>query len=142
MFAAGSFFSPDSPPPIKRVLSMPEPHSHRPRAMHTSFLILALILLAPAARAFYLPGVAPQDYTYGKPVNLFVNSLTPLGANQQVRSVIAYDYYYPPFHMCMPEEGPQKQPESLGSILFGDRIFNSPYEVRCLMFRLFVVVWW
>ena len=26
--------------------------------------------------------------------------------------------------------GAKKQPESLGSILFGDRIFNSPYDVR------------
>ncbi|RUS13977.1 Endomembrane protein 70-domain-containing protein, partial [Endogone sp. FLAS-F59071] len=121
-----------SPLPLERVLSMPESHSHRPRAMPTLFLIFALLLLVPAARAFYLPGVAPQDYIRDKPVNLFVNSLTPLGANQQVRSVIAYDYYYPPFHMCVPKDGPQKQPESLGSILFGDRIFNSPYELSML----------
>lgn len=39
------------------------------------------------------------------------------------------DYYYPSFHFCEPEEGVQKQSESLGSILFGDRIFNSPYNV-------------
>jgi transmembrane 9 superfamily protein 2/4 len=39
------------------------------------------------------------------------------------------DYYNPKFHFCEPEGGPKKQPESLGSILFGDRIFNSPYDV-------------
>jgi transmembrane 9 superfamily member 2/4 len=39
------------------------------------------------------------------------------------------DYYYPSFHFCEPEEGVKKQSESLGSILFGDRIFNSPYDV-------------
>ena len=54
------------------------------------------------------------------------------------------DYYHPQFHFCEPPGGPRKQPESLGSILFGDRIFNSPYDVRdppfrvllCLMFAL------
>jgi Endomembrane protein 70 len=39
------------------------------------------------------------------------------------------DYYHPSFHFCEPEGGPHKQPESLGSILFGDRIFDSPYDV-------------
>jgi Endomembrane protein 70 len=39
------------------------------------------------------------------------------------------DYYYPSFHFCEPQEGVKKQSESLGSILFGDRIFNSPYDV-------------
>lgn len=39
------------------------------------------------------------------------------------------DYYNERFHFCEPEGGPRKQPESLGSILFGDRIFNSPYDV-------------
>ena len=40
------------------------------------------------------------------------------------------DYYNPAFHFCQPEGGPKKEPEGLGSILFGDRIFNSPYDVR------------
>jgi transmembrane 9 superfamily member 2/4 len=41
------------------------------------------------------------------------------------------DYYNPKFHFCVPPSGPKAEPESLGSILFGDRIFNSPYNV-CL----------
>ena len=40
------------------------------------------------------------------------------------------DYYNPAFRFCEPEGGPKSQGESLGSILFGDRIFNSPYQVR------------
>ena len=42
------------------------------------------------------------------------------------------DYYNPQFHFCEPEGGAVKQPEGLGSILFGDRIFNSDYDVRLL----------
>lgn len=40
------------------------------------------------------------------------------------------DYYNPKFQFCEPEGGPKKQSESLGGILFGDRIFNSPFDVR------------
>jgi len=40
------------------------------------------------------------------------------------------DYYHEEFHFCKPADGIQKRPESLGSILFGDRIFNSPFKVR------------
>lgn len=40
------------------------------------------------------------------------------------------DYYNPRFHFCEPEGGVKSEPEGLGSILFGDRIYNSPYNVR------------
>ena len=42
------------------------------------------------------------------------------------------DFSLARFHFCQPEAGPQKQPESLGSILWGDRIFNSPFEINML----------
>ncbi|KAI0045275.1 Nonaspanin TM9SF [Auriscalpium vulgare] len=95
--------------------------------------VLALSVLD--AHAFYLPGAAPHDYKAGEEVDLFVNALTPMLAgteNAKLKSLINYDYYDPAFHFCPPEGGPQKQPESLGSILFGDRIFNSPYDIRML----------
>jgi transmembrane 9 superfamily member 2/4 len=40
--------------------------------------------------------------------------------------------YDPRFHFCQPADGPKKQSESLGSILFGDRIFSSPISLRML----------
>jgi transmembrane 9 superfamily member 2/4 len=40
--------------------------------------------------------------------------------------------YDPHFHFCQPPDGPVKQRESLGSILFGDRIFSSPLELTML----------
>ena len=49
------------------------------------------------------------------------------------------DYYNPAFHFCEPDEGPKKQPESLGSILFGDRIFNSKFDVRLHLYGLSLV---
>lgn len=92
-------------------------------------------LLLPAA-SFYLPGVAPKDYKKGDTIPLLVNHLTPsLVKKSKTNSktlVYSYDYYYPKFHFCKPEGGPQKQLESLGSIIFGDRIFNSPFEIKML----------
>lgn len=95
------------------------------------FAKLALLAIGGGglvANAFYLPGVAPIDYANGDNVPLYVNSLTPM-SNQQLKSLLAYDYYDPRFHFCQPEGGPQQQSESLGSIMFGDRIFSSPFQV-------------
>lgn len=92
-----------------------------------------LLSLFATIHAFYLPGAAPHDYREGEPVRLLVNALTPIlkgTDNAKLKSLINYDYYNPRFHFCQPEGGPQSEPESLGSILFGDRIFNSPYDIK------------
>lgn len=74
--------------------------------------------------------MAPTDFTDMSPVPLMVNALTPGAENRNpVKSVIAYDYYDPMFNFCKRETEPESQPESLGSILFGDRIRSSPYQV-------------
>ncbi|CAO3607049.1 unnamed protein product [Mucor hiemalis] len=92
----------------------------------TSLISLGLPLLSSA---FYLPGVAPHDYHSGEEVTLNVNSLTPSSA-QQIKSVISLDFYNEQFHFCQPKSGKQEKAESIGSILFGDRIFNSPFELK------------
>ncbi|KAJ2918522.1 hypothetical protein MD484_g1852, partial [Candolleomyces efflorescens] len=94
---------------------------------------IAGVFLVPVVHAFYLPGAAPRNYASGEQVDLFVNALTPMLAgtdDSKLKSLINYDYYNPKFHFCEPKDGPKKQPESLGSILFGDRIFNSPYDIK------------
>lgn len=87
--------------------------------------------LQPAS-AFYLPGVAPTSYRDGDKVPLHVNHLTPSVSQQQteVQSAFSFDYYHGAFHFCKPEGGPQPVAESLGSILFGDRIQTSPFELK------------
>ena len=92
---------------------------------------LALLACAAPSSAFYLPGTAPRDYLYGEKIDVFVNTLTPK-LNSKLRSLISHDYYDERFHFCQPDGGPVKQPESLGSILFGDRILSSPYELRMM----------
>ncbi|KAF8134655.1 Endomembrane protein 70-domain-containing protein [Boletus edulis] len=99
--------------------------------------LLGILLLLPvvSVSAFYLPGTAPRNFEQGEQVDLLVNALTPMLSGKDDSKLVRYsdnDYYNPAFHFCQPEGGPKSQPESLGSILFGDRIFNSPYDMKML----------
>ncbi|KAI1426402.1 Nonaspanin [Xylaria sp. FL1777] len=97
----------------------------------TPALLSALFALPRLTAAFYLPGVAPKSYEPGEAVPLFVNSIKPVAApDARIHSVLSYDYYDPRFQFCQPEGGPQYVPESLGSILFGDRIMTSPFSLK------------
>lgn len=92
---------------------------------------LSLLFLLHNTAAFYLPGVAPTSYSSGATVPLYVNSLTPTtSSDAQLRSLISFDYYKPEFHFCKPDGDPKYVSESLGSILFGDRILTSPFELK------------
>ncbi|KAL2913917.1 Transmembrane 9 superfamily member 2 [Polyrhizophydium stewartii] len=88
--------------------------------------VLALAAAAQAARAFYLPGVVPHDYRSGDRVELLVNALS------SPETAVPYDYYFDAFHFCSPADGPRAQSESLGSILFGDRLFSSAFQLNML----------
>jgi len=105
----------------------------RLRDLSPSAAILATFLAIPElSTAFYLPGVAPNEYKEGELVPLHVNRLTPVGSSQDgtLNSVISFDYYHPFFHFCRPEPRAEYVSESLGSILFGDRIMTSPFELK------------
>lgn len=94
-------------------------------------LLLAIVHFA-TVRAFYLPGLAPSSYSWDQIVPLTVNTLTPsISRHDRVlHAVVSYDYYHPAFGFCRPENGPKEIRESLGSILFGDRIRTSPFELK------------
>ncbi|KAJ1533317.1 hypothetical protein HK096_005387, partial [Nowakowskiella sp. JEL0078] len=85
-------------------------------------ILLPILLQATISHAFYLPGVAPHDYGKGERVELMVNALSSHD------TMLPYDYYHDRFHFCQPENGPRSQSESLGSILFGDRLYDSPFK--------------
>lgn len=104
-------------------------HLQQGQAAMVLLQIFLGLLAIGNAFSFYLPGIAPTDYEQGDGVPLLVNSLSP---SWQGMSLLSYDYYFPAFKFCRPKTGPIKQAESLGSILFGDRIFNSPYELLML----------
>ncbi len=104
------------------------------RSLPVSGAALSTLLFSSTASAFYLPGVAPTTYKANDRVELNVNHLTPAISEKdsQLHSVFSFDYYHPAFRFCRPPEGPKDVSESLGSILFGDRILTSPFELTML----------
>ncbi|KAK0307691.1 Transmembrane 9 super member 2 [Friedmanniomyces endolithicus] len=105
--------------PVLRLASLPTP-------------LTCLILSSHLAAAFYLPGITPTNYQTGDLVPLTVNHLTPSQSarDTQTRSVFSFDYYHHAFHFCQPDGGAQHVSESLGSIIFGDRIQTSPFQLQ------------
>ncbi|KAB5572143.1 hypothetical protein GE09DRAFT_659430 [Coniochaeta sp. 2T2.1] len=108
---------------------MMQPRNHAPSR---AALVASLLALPQLSSAFYLPGVAPTTYKPNELVPLYVNTIKPISgtADPLLHSVVSYDYYHPLFRYCQPEGGPKSVSESLGSILFGDRIKTSPFEIR------------
>lgn len=104
--------------------------------MHLVYLIF---LYSSLAYGFYLPGVAPTTYKKDDDVQLLVNHITPSNIdnrpddNSAKTYVYSFDYYFPKLRFCRPKDGePQAQSESLGLIIFGDRIYSSPFEFKML----------
>lgn len=94
--------------------------------------VLAAVVLALPACAWYLPGSAPRSYTQGESVPLQVNALQPMGGGAPQHGLVGYDYYDERFGFCEPRGGAKAQSESLGSVLFGDRIYSSAVELEML----------
>ncbi|KAK7981443.1 Endomembrane protein 70 [Apiospora saccharicola] len=100
-------------------------------ATSSATLIATLLTIPQLTSAFYLPGVAPTSYKKDASVPLYVNSVKPVAASQDgvLHSVMSYDYYHERFRFCQPAE-PKYVSESLGSILFGDRIMTSGFQLE------------
>ena len=89
------------------------------------YMLSIVVFLASAVSAFYLPGIAPRSYVDGDQLPLYVNSL------ESMKTTLPYDFYNSRFHFCEPEGGPQyEENESLGSVLMGDRLMTSAFDVR------------
>lgn len=85
---------------------------------YTASIALVVSIFLGSATAFYLPGVAPQDFAKGDKIVIKVNKLNSV-------KNLPYEYYSLPY--CRPEKVKSKT-ENLGELLRGDRIENSPYE--------------
>ncbi|TPX75140.1 hypothetical protein CcCBS67573_g03604 [Chytriomyces confervae] len=89
-------------------------------------VVAVACVLAATVQAFYLPGMAPKNYKKGQAVELLVNALSSQD------TVLPYDFYYDQLHYCEPEGGKKAQSENLGSMLFGDRFYDSRFDVKML----------
>lgn len=97
-------------------------------------LLASALLSAQSTTAFYLPGSAPRTFSEGDLVTVLVNAVTPqIASKARLQSLLPYDYYDERFHFCRPGNGdrePRKISANLGSALFGDRLYESPFEVH------------
>eukprot|EP00037_Helgoeca_nana_P032152 m.412464 g.412464 ORF g.412464 m.412464 type:complete len:630 (+) comp28855_c0_seq1:43-1932(+) len=73
------------------------------------------------ASGFYIPGVAPVEYKLGDNVRVMAVKMT------STKHPLPYEYYYLPF--CRPDKLVHR-PENLGEVLRGDRITNTPYDIK------------
>ncbi|CAF4080209.1 unnamed protein product [Rotaria sp. Silwood2] len=71
---------------------------------------------------FYIPGVAPLDFTKGENVEVKAVKMT------STKTQLPYDYYDVAVH-CKPLNGTKYKSENLGEILRGDRIVNTNFKV-------------
>lgn len=91
------------------------------------WMCIVLTALGPAARAFYLPGVAPRDFSEGDELQVKVNKLS------SIKTQLPYEYYS--LGYCRPPKI-ENSAENLGEVLRGDRIENSPYVFQMREDRL------
>jgi transmembrane 9 superfamily protein 2/4 len=84
------------------------------------FLLLTIFTLCDS---FYIPGVAPSEFTEGSWLELKALSMT------SVKTQLPYDYYSLPF--CGPDDKNYKS-LNLGEVLRGDRIVNTFYRFQLM----------
>ncbi|XP_017014710.2 transmembrane 9 superfamily member 4 [Drosophila takahashii] len=85
--------------------------------------LLLLVGLVLVADCFYVPGVAPVEFVQDQKIDVKAVKMT------SSRTQLPYQYYSLKF--CYPKNGTLIfKSENLGEVLRGDRIVNTPYEVR------------
>merc|ERR1719412_2485270 len=84
--------------------------------------LASVAILVECATGFYVPGVAPQDFRKGDPIEVRAIKMT------SSHTQLPYEYYSLPF--CPPKGGIRYKTENLGEILRGDRISTTAYDVE------------
>lgn len=86
-----------------------------------SVLLLFLLLLGVCS-GFYVPGVAPKEFQKDAIVEVKAVKMT------SIKTQLPYEYYSLKF--CEPKGEREYKIENLGEVLRGDRIVNTPYEIK------------
>jgi len=84
-------------------------------------LVVGLCASLGTVQGFYVPGVAPQDFSKGDSIE--VTALKMTSAHTQ----LPYEYYS--LELCKPKDVEYRS-GNLGEVLRGDRIVNTPYTVK------------
>ncbi|XP_017105760.2 transmembrane 9 superfamily member 4 [Drosophila bipectinata] len=92
--------------------------------MQSCWLLGLLVVLGGlVADCFYVPGVAPVEFVQDQKIDVKAVKMT------SSRTQLPYQYYS--LRFCYPKNGTLIfKSENLGEVLRGDRIVNTPYDVR------------
>jgi len=86
-------------------------------------LYILSVLSIKFTSCFYIPGVAPVEFKKGDRIEVRAVKMT------STQTQLPFEYYSLPF--CPPKNRTYNyKSENLGEVLRGDRIVNTPYEVR------------
>ena len=86
-------------------------------------LLVMILTLVNLSQQFYVPGVAPQDFSEGDKIE--VRAIKMTSAHTQ----LPYEYYS--MDLCKPESGVlEYSSQNLGQIIRGERIVNTPYNIE------------
>ena len=88
-------------------------------------LIVSVILvtaLVSKTSGFYVPGVAPQDFSDGDKIDVRAIKMT------SSHTQLPYEYYS--MDLCRPDTVLEYSSQNLGQIIRGERIVNTPYNVK------------
>ncbi|XP_050338391.1 transmembrane 9 superfamily member 4 isoform X1 [Bactrocera neohumeralis] len=93
------------------------------RCKFTLVRLLMILISLSFGEGFYVPGVAPVEFSMGQKIDVKAVKMT------SSRTQLPYQYYSLQF--CLPKNGTLiYKSENLGEVLRGDRIVNTPYDVR------------
>lgn len=91
--------------------------------VNLQLILLTLFYMCRHVNMFYVPGVAPVEFVKGQPIMVKAVKMT------STHTQLPYEYYSLQF--CLPKNGTViYKTENLGEVLRGDRIVNTPYEVK------------
>lgn len=87
-----------------------------------SFTLLPFALATLSiVKAFYLPGIAPTEYSEAAPLPILANKLV------SAKNVVPYDYYSLP--LCAPANAAKSNRLSLGQVLMGERAEPTSFDI-------------
>ncbi|CAI4226823.1 unnamed protein product [Auanema sp. JU1783] len=86
------------------------------------FFVLFLSIYPYFINSFYVPGVAPVEFAQNASIDVKAIKLT------STTNVVPYEYYSLPF--CKPHGNLRFKSENLGEVMRGDRIVNTPFNIR------------
>lgn len=86
-----------------------------------SFIFIIFACLFSLPYAFYLPGIAPTEYSAGAALPILANKLV------STKNVIPYDLYSLP--LCAPPNHSKTRHLSLGQVLMGERAEPTAFDI-------------